>query len=380
MKSYGIAAAFCVLLLASCSNSAKINGRLTGAVGETVYLEMITPSNIENVDSTATNARGEFSFKVKVPDRQPTFYNLRHAGTLIPLLVAPGEKIEVSSIGGVGYNYTVKGSEGSEQIRRVNTILTEGAASLDSLRKLYQSADGDLRKRKLSEEFMSKYNSTKREHIRFIVENFSSMSAIYALYQRMPGDEVLFNGESDIVYFRMVADSTEARYPDSPYVKALRKAVNASVTSLEAMNSLNGMTVQEINYPEIVMNDMYGNRHSLSALEGKVIVLYFWSTAMPEARLLNAELKDIYEREHERGLEIYQIGLDTDKATWVNAVQQQKLRWINVNDFNGWGTPAVATYNVTNLPTLFLIDRGGNVVAKNLLGDALANKITQLLN
>jgi alkyl hydroperoxide reductase subunit AhpC len=78
-------------------------------------------------------------------------------------------------------------------------------------------------------------------------------------------------------------------------------------------------------------------------------------------------------------LGIYQVSLDTSKPLWVNAVQEQKLPWTTVCDFRGEATAAVRLYNVAAVPCNFIIDREGNIVAKNLYGDALTKKLGELL-
>ena len=133
--------------------------------------------------------------------------------------------------------------------------------------------------------------------------------------------------------------------------------------------------VSEASFPEIAQPDMYGKTQKLSDLEGKVILLHFWSAAIGNSNAFNADLKDIYAKYHDKGFEIYQVGVDTSKALWVNTVQQQQLPWITVCDFQGQDSPAVGAYNVTALPTNYLIDRSGNIVGKDFSGQKLEDAI-----
>jgi peroxiredoxin len=127
------------------------------------------------------------------------------------------------------------------------------------------------------------------------------------------------------------------------------------------------------------MPDMYGNKQILSSLGGKVVLLHFWSVAMGNANAMNADLKDIYNEYKDQGFEIYQVAIDTSKALWINAVQEQKLPWISVCDLLGDASPALGAYNVTRLPANFLIDRNGNIAGKNLVGEELVAQIKKLI-
>ena len=123
---------------------------------------------------------------------------------------------------------------------------------------------------------------------------------------------------------------------------------------------------------------MYGKNIKLSSLAGRVILLSFWSTESGRMGGVNADLKEIYERFSERGFEIYQVGIERSKAVWINAVQEQQLPWISVGDMRGEHSPVLGMYNVKSLPANFLIDREGNIVAKNIYGNDLELQLEKL--
>lgn len=365
------------LCIACNSNKVKVEGRFTGSEDKTILLEMVTPSMTKIIDSVKTNDKGDFRFSVELPDGEPTIYNLLNDKTTITLLLDKGDKVKVNSI--YGLNYTISGSEGSELVHKLTTMLSRGAYSLDSIRTLYTKAqDNEALTKTLSESFSKIYINTKREHIKFIVENAKSLAGLYALYQRMPNDQILFNGSSDLIYFRMIADSLEVNHPTSPYLLALKKQLSSIDASQNLVGMINSDTMTKINYPEIDLPDMYGNKHKLSQLAGKTILLYFWSTAVKEAPVLNAEMKELYAEYGPKGLEIYQVCIDNDKSPWVLAVQNQKLPWINVIDTRGNASSAVKSYNITQVPTSFLIDASGNINSRNTTGAELKRRVAEL--
>jgi len=189
---------------------------------------------------------------------------------------------------------------------------------------------------------------------------------------------VLFGGENDHMYYRMVADSVRVRYPSSRYLRALDEELTARDNTVTLQQRLeNEMT--EVNHPDIELPDMYGNKIKLSSLDGQVVVLDFWSATDTRSRLNNAELKELWNDLSARGMAVYQVSLDTDKALWVSTVQEQRLPWATVCDFRGTETIGARLYNLSTVPCNFVIDREGNIVGRNLYGDALRRKVEGLL-
>ena len=378
---YGLAGVVALAGFAACGggNSARLSGHFIGAASQPVYLERVMPGAATPArDTIVTNDNGEFNFRVQLPDGQPTIFNLRYDGEMVPLLISPREKVNVMSLGDLD-GYRVSGSPESELVWRVHRILSDGAAALDSISRSYVGTLDDGQRDLIGRAWYDEYTRIKRRQIGFIVENSSSLAAVYALYQRLPNDNVLFNGESDVVYYRMVADSVRGRYPDSKYVQALEREVAGQTAVTELRNRIAGEGIAEVDFPEIELPNMYGQREKLSSLAGNVIVLDFWMATDTQGRIHNADMKELWGLYAERGLAIYQVSLDTSRPLWVNAVQEQKLPWITVCDFRGEASPAVLSYRISSMPANFLIDRSGNIVGRNLYGDALERKIKELL-
>ena len=120
--------------------------------------------------------------------------------------------------------------------------------------------------------------------------------------------------------------------------------------------------------PDLSLPDINSENVSLSSLKGKTVVLYFWSVNDVNQKMFNQELKSVYGKYEPEGLEIYQVCLDTDKTAWASAVRIQELPWINVCDGLGASSAAVSAYNVTALPSIFLIDKSWTVVERDFFG------------
>ena len=364
-------------LLCGCQSSkVKISGRFVGNEAREVYLEQMTPLASSVVDSTTLAADGSYEFRLKEVARTPVLYNLIYNGERIPLLVAGGDRLTVSSVGSVVRNYTVEGSVESDLLRQFYQAFVEGAQQLDVLAARFAEPSLTEEQRKeLTAEYTAEYYRIRREQLRFIIENKSSLAAVYALYQRLPGDSYLFNGDSDVVYYRTVAEAVGERYPDSPYLAPLL----AEIARMDARISLTSQ-ISEASYPDLELQDIYGRKIRLSSLAGKVVLLDFWSAELGNSNVYNAELKETYRKyaDAPTSFEVYQVAIDTSKPLWITAVQEQQLPWISVSDLRGRASTALTLYNVQKLPANFLIDRQGTIVARDIYGKSLEEKLDEL--
>ena len=373
MNKLFLAALTLLLALSSCQSSkVKISGRFVGSEAKMVYLEQSTVLEQQLIDSVALGEDGNFVLLLENSDQtNPTLYHLVYDNNRIPLLLKGGDNVTVSSAGNALRNYTVEGSEEAELLHKFNASYVDGVLKLNDIMSRLTANDlADDARHDLAVEYTNLKNEIKRQQLGFIVENKDHIAAIYALYQRLPGDANLFNGDSDVIYYRTVAEALAESYPDSHYLPLLR----SQIARMDAQISLLSQ-VKETNFPEIAMPDMYGKEQSLSSLEGKVILLHFWSAAVGNSNAMNADLKEIYAKYHDQGFEIYQVGIDTSKALWINTIQEQQLPWISVSDLRGEASPAVGAYNVQSLPANFLIDREGNIADRNLSGEKLEQAI-----
>lgn len=363
--------------LCACStDSANISGEFSACPEQSVYLERVATDGTISADSVVTNANGRFSMKVELPNGESALYNLRCQERNIPLIISAGEKLSVNSIPGLIDGYTVSGSPESALVKEIKNIMGFGSAKLDSMLTLYNETTSEAIKERINSDYVKEYYAIKRNQIEFIVNNSGTLAAIYALNQRLPNDETLFNGDNDIVYYRMVADEVAKNYPNSPYLKNLTNAIEHYDQQMEIVRMFNSaIEAGPAPFPELNIADMYGKKQSLTAHLGKLILVDFWSLADQEANFRNAELKTIYSEFKDKGFEIYQVSVDTSKPAWIETVQKQKLPWISVCDFQGGGSSSVQLYNVQNVPQNFLIDREGNIVARNAYGDNLRKEI-----
>ena len=236
------------LLAVSChSSTVKISGRIVGSDCRMIYLEQVTPLAQTLIDSAQLDETGNYKLELCDVDRTPALYNLVCNGDKIPLFLQGGDRLTVSSVGRVVHNYTVEGSEESELLRRFYQPFVAGMQRLDALSsspETYRMTDEEIRR--IESEYWAEYRRIKHEQIKFIVEHKSSLAGVYALYQRLPGETYLFNLDGDVIYYRMVAEAIEERYPESSYLPLLASEIARAFEFVAGKGRAGGFLVGRI--------------------------------------------------------------------------------------------------------------------------------------
>ncbi|WP_397363071.1 peroxiredoxin family protein [Olleya sp. R77988] len=124
-----------------------------------------------------------------------------------------------------------------------------------------------------------------------------------------------------------------------------------------------------------------GTDLALADIKGEVIILDFWASWCEPCRRENPNVVKMYNKYHDKGLEIVGISLDKagQKQRWTNAIQKDKLTWKHLSNLKGWSEPIAQTYGVRSIPATYILDGEGKIIAKNLRGKALEDKIAEIL-
>ena len=155
----------------------------------------------------------------------------------------------------------------------------------------------------------------------------------------------------------------------------MKKAVSVLVILFVSIASFAQPSVGE-RANEISLPDQKGNNVNLSSLQGKVVLIDFWASWCGPCRRSEPELKKLYDKYQTKGFEIYGISVDEDKFAWKNAIKQDKIDWLHVNDDKG---EVAGKWNVMYIPNTYLLDKTGKVVAVNPSHEQLDELIQKLL-
>ena len=363
--------------LVSCGGNARIDGTVADAASSEVIVKLLNSNRYEVLDTVRTDASGRFSYKVDVAEGQPEFiYVFYKDKKIASLLLEAGDKVSVASdtLG----RYSVEGSEESVKLSEVEKAYAAALKEFEAIARKMEAASGQAEYEQLAKDMTKVYVAYYRDRVKYVMENSQSLTVIPVFYQTLGENLPLFYQNTDAILFRNAADSLEAVYPDSKYVKALRKDAELRFGYLELQERL--LDAEEIGYPEIELPGLDGKMIKLSDMDSRVVIVCFWSAAQAQQNMFNIEFfKPLYEQYHKKGLDIYQVSLDVDKTLWATTVKGQNLPWTNVCDSRGAQSPYVSLYNLSAIPAAFIIADGelvdGKVVdeasLKKLLNDLL---------
>ena len=131
--------------------------------------------------------------------------------------------------------------------------------------------------------------------------------------------------------------------------------------------------------PEIELPNQVDSLIKLSALSGKVVLIDFWASWCVPCRAANPDVQKLYKKYRNAGFEVFAVSLDVKKEGWLKAIKKDKLTYTLVNDAAGWYSKIAEQYFVDMIPTNFLLDKTGKIVAINLEGKELAKAVKDLL-
>lgn len=368
------------LMLLSCSSDRAthqtiVEGRFVGSNVDSVFLERVSDTFItpERIAATALADNGAFRFAFDIEEgTSPRFYKLSFTDSTRPvtLVIAPGDNIRLEAAGDIFLNYTVEGSDESALIREFNR---EYFAACDRLALIAESIANTSKAIPEREAYLAARNAIQAQ-VRFVGTHHDKLAAFYAMRHNVVEQYIpqLEGYGITLAHYNTVLEGITKSYPDSPYIAIIEREIADS----EAIINLNN-SITLCSYPDIELEDMYKAKHRLSSLDGKVVMLYFWTAESALCNNINAELKALYARYHDAGFEVYQVSADRDVAMWIEAVRQQRLPWLSLTAAER--DDVFMLYNVAQLPMAYIIDREGNMSVAPLEMEALEEEIKKHL-
>lgn len=358
-----------VLNFTACNKQKfNVNGTISEAKDSILYFENMSLNGPEVVDSVRLNADGVFHFSAKATG-SPEFYRLRIAGQIINVAADSTENITIKAVfPTMSDGYEVSGSEECSKIKELALMQMRLQTQIDAIAK---SPDLGV---DAVEDSVAKVLDVYKNNVKlnYIFKQPMKAYAYFALFQTVVlGDAnvLIFNPRSssaDVKVFAAVATSWDTYYPQSLRGENLHNIAIAGMKNVriihnEAARSIDADKVDVSGLIDIALRDNKGRLRRLKELKGRVVMLDFHLFAGEGSLKRIMMLRDLYNKYHAMGFEIYQVSVDPDEHFWKQ--QTAALPWISVRDEAGVRSSNLVSYNVQSLPTFFLIDRN-NVLQK----------------
>lgn len=317
------------IIAVSCTQkqeeSVLLSGRVEGVESGIVYLQKFRNKTFDVIDSSEI-VNGEFSFSKDV--ELPEIYGLSLDSTKGSFLLFLDENKAYVVLDSANYyrNTTVEGSE---------------------LHSLYVD-----------------YKSQRNVEIdSFIRQHPSSLVSAYALYRdysyRLTPEQIRSN-----------IDLLDPSLRNTPYVETLEELI-PTLEEVAVGNKAPNFTATDTEGNSVELADHIG--------KSKYVFLDFWASWCGPCRRENPNIVRAYEEYKDKGFDIFAVSLDHSKVGWLAAIEKDKLTWTNVTDLKHWDSEPAKLYGVRAIPSNFLIDENGVIVAKNLKGEDLHSTLNDLL-
>ena len=376
------------LAFTSCNNKKfHINGNITEATDSMLYLENLSLNGPVKIDSVKLGEDGAFAFDENAMDSiTPEFYRLRIANQSINLSIDSTETVKVkASYPQMSYKYEVEGSENCSKIKdlslkqmilqsNINGIMKSPNIGIDSVDVIVAR-------------MLDAYKQDIK--VNYIFKEPMKASSYYALFQTIQLGNVnslIFNprnNKDDVRVFAAVATSWDTYYPGAERGKNLHNIAIEGMKDIRiienqrAQQQIDASKVSVNGCIDLAMEDSKGQVRRLTDLKGKVVLLDFHLFASSESTKRIMMLRELYNKYHAAGLEIYQVSVDPNEHFWKTSTAA--LPWICVRDEGGIQGQSLQLYNVQSIPTFFLIDRSNTLKARDAQIKDLDEAIKNLL-
>jgi peroxiredoxin len=341
----------------------SIKGKLQNQTSGNIYLSELGEQQFIFRDTATVNPDGTFQFEGKLTE--PNIYRISLTDQNMLLLVIDTPSIEVSADAkDLRKTYQVKGSRETTLLNNLMAHMDRmqsKAANLEQRFGAAQTAGQQDSMQYLQEQYMAMPKDNARVIKGFIRSNPNSLVSSYATLS-------LLNPDEDFAFADSMSAVYEKSIPDSKYAKLLS-------TKLDALRNL--AVGQKA--PDIKLPSPQGEPVSLSSLQGKYVLVDFWASWCGPCRQENPNVVRMYNKYKDKGFEIFGVSLDESKDKWTTAIAKDQLTWPHVSDLKGWNSAAAQLYNIQAIPQTLLLDKEGKIIAKNLRGKDLENKLASLL-
>ena len=342
--------------------SVKIDG--SGNYDEVRLQKVNSDYSIELVES-ANFVEDEIEFNIFV--FESTLFRLDFMGyTSLDLILDKSDVDIFVDDSNSLFEFTVNSSDDTEILKSIENKITNYRSEIRELNINFVEASQN-RDFELVNSIQSEFDFKKNQFELSLKDYLSSVKSSLAVLVTADYLDI----EENLIFWETIYNNYTEEFKDNSYFKnfesKLIKIKSISIGSIA---------------PDIILNDTSGVPTSLASLRGKYILLDFWAAWCRPCREENPNIIENYNNYKSYGFDVYQVSLDRTKEDWIRGIKQDKLPWINVSDLKYYQSEAAELYNVDRIPSAFLLDPQGKIIAKHidLRGPNLSRKLAEIFN
>lgn len=347
---------------ADTEGKVRVSGKIENSPEGVIVLSQFTDNRPKVLDTLELDSNGEFSYDLSVT--APTFYELNISGQKIVRLALFREDVKINYDFSNPESLSVEGSKDTKELAKVEKLMEAYQAEVNQLNEAYYEAmsknDTEEIKRIQTKAMALEANQAERvkEMINSMGDSFASMAAIG-----------LLNPKTDFQFLDQLVSRLNENYPGT----------TAILQNKQQLDEMRALSVGQP-APEIELPSPSGTLVKLSDLRGKYVLIDFWAAWCKPCRQENPNVVKLYNQYKDKGFEVFGVSLDRTKDDWVKAIADDGLTWTHVSDLKYFNSVAAELYQIDAIPATYMIDPDGKIIAKDLRGASLENKLAELFD
>ena len=376
IKSQKLNALIClIIILISCKSNTKKNNLYevecnADGIYNGVRAYLKSSNNNKQVIDTAVVMNGAFKFKGEVSSPEMRILTIDGINGQTALVLESG-KTNVTIYKDSIYKSIIKGGENNSIFNKYKDGYQNLVEKVTSLREEYMASRNNIEAvKRIQKQNVELRLELKNYGLNFLTQHPDTDFSLMLL------ESITLQKEFDAKLANEILEKIPNKISNRQYNIEVMQKINFNI------NNALSKAVVEVNSiaPDFTAPDPEGNKITLSEILGKVTILDFWASWCRPCRVENPNFVKLYDKYHEKGLNIISVSLDREnqKSRWIKAIEKDNLSWYNVSNLKYWQDPVALMYNITSIPATFILDDKGTIIATRLRGSALEKKIDEL--